>query len=221
MGRYELVGYDRNLKETIIKTKTKKKLTILEADKFTTLFQDTNDLTYYLYNKGYLNDLLISHYLLQYKYNKTNKYFDVLYNKDKEIIKATNKNNKLFKYLIINLLKNISSNIPEMAHNNSYINDYIYNKIEEYRILSKVGSLNETKKIVNDIERELLKEYLQIRKLYIFTNLYKENNKQIKIIGESTDPYIQYLIEKANRGDRKAYEELKDMDLEKTLNLIL
>ena len=67
---------------------------------------------------------------------------------------------------------------------------------------------------------------MQIRKLYIVINIYKrkKNIKEIKskkVIGESNDPYIEYLITKANLGDSNAYEELKNMDLEKTLNLIL
>jgi len=54
-------------------------------------------------------------------------------------------------------------------------------------------------------------------------HIYKEKNVSNdirKVKGESDDPYIEYLIEKANIGDIDAYEELKNMDLEKTLNLV-
>lgn len=226
MGRYELVGFNEHLKGKIIKTKTGNKLTILEADKFTTLFNNSADLTNYLYKKGYLNDLKIVDYALLYKYNKSNRYIECLYSQDRKLVEINNPNNIYFKQLITYLLNNVNTTLPELAHNHFYINDYIYNKLLEYRILLRVGSVKELNKIFRDIEKELSKEYLQIRKLYIVINMYKrkKNIKEIKskkVIGESNDPYIEYLITKANLGDSNAYEELKNMDLEKTLNLIL
>ncbi len=223
MGRYELVCFDKNLNIKIIKSKTGKKMTILEADKFTTLFTDSADLTNYLYKRGYLKDKEILYYALAYKYNKSNRYFDCLYKNDRKLIEINNINNSLFNKLVMYLLTNVNTLLPEYAHNHSYINDYIYNKLLEYRVLKKVGSVNELNKIHRDIIKELAKEYLQIRKLYMLEHIYKEKNVSNdirKVKGESDDPYIEYLIEKANIGDIDAYEELKNMDLEKTLNLV-
>ena len=77
-------------------------------------------------------------------------------------------------------------------------------------------------RIVYQIKRELLKEYLQIRKLYTFIGRNKKENNiklNVKVIGSTDDSYINYLIESANNGNFESYEELKNMDLEKTLNL--
>ena len=56
VGRYELVAVDKNKKGKIIASKNNKKLTLQEADIFTSLFQDKNELAYYLYSKGYIDE---------------------------------------------------------------------------------------------------------------------------------------------------------------------
>ena len=44
-------------------------------------------------------------------------------------------------------------------------------------------------------------------------------NVKRAVVGESDDPYIDYLINQVKNGNEDAYEELKGMDLEKTLSL--
>lgn len=225
MGRYELVGFDENKKGKVIKTKNSKKLTILEADEFTTLFNNSHELSYYLYKKDYLDDFIPLEYCLLYKHNKMNRFIECLYSDSREIVllgQNLNGMSKDFVYLLSYLIKNINTMFPEYAHESKYINDYIYNKILEYRALYKKENFKELNRIIYQIKRELLKEYLQIRKLYTFIRKNKKETNiklSVKVIGSTDDSFINYLIESANNGNFESYEELKNMDLEKTLNL--
>lgn len=224
VGRYELVAVDKNKKGKIIVSKNNKKLTLQEADIFTSLFQDKNELAYYLCSKGYIDETP-EMFVLLYHTNKKSRYLNCLYKENNDIIKiakASKENNKvniynsLFGKLLSYLIRNADSEFIEYAYHYKYINKYVYDKLLEYRY-------NKSNSIINAIERELSKEYLQVRKLYSIIKLY--NNKKVdnslrrKIVGESNDPYIDYLVEKANMGSESAYEELKQMDLEKILSL--
>ena len=233
VGRYELVAVDKNGRGKVVVSKNKKKLTLQSADIFTGLFNNKDDLGFYLYQKGYI-DYNPSKFVLLYKVNKTSKFLDCLYSDDKEIIKlakSSRENNKIntystvFGYLFSYLIKNADTEFIEYAYYHKYINKYIYDKILEYRDSIKNRS-NNANIIVRSIERELAKEYLQVRKLYSIIKIYR-NRKMVDItinvkrtvVGESDDPYINYLICQVKNGNEDAYEELKGMDLEKTLSL--
>lgn len=230
VGRYELVAVDKNKNGKIIVSKDNKKLTLQEADIFTSLFNDKNELAYYLYSKGYINEKP-EMFVLLYHINKKCCFLNCLYKEDNDIItlaKSSKENNKINTYnsifgkILSYLIRNVNSDFIEFAYNYKYINKYVYDKLIEYRY-------NRSNGIVKSIERELSKEYLQIRKLYsiikIYNNLDKKDKVKIaeyntrKVTGESNDPYIEYLIGKANMGYENAYEELKQMDLEKILSL--
>lgn len=219
-GRYELVAVNYSKKGQIIQSKNNKKLTLQDADIFTSLFNNKDELTYYLRNKGYI-DFEPKMYVLLYKANKKLRYLDCLYKEDEPIItlaRSSKKDNKIntfnstFGYSLSFLIRNADTNFIEYAYNYKYINKYVYDKLIEYRH-------NKSNLIVKSIERELSKEYLQIRKLYSIIKLYKNSKMNKKVTGESEDPYIQYLIEEANKGNENAFDELKQMDLEKTLGL--
>lgn len=224
VGRYELVAVDKNRNGKIIPSKNGKKLTLQEADIFTSLFNNKTELAYYLYQKGYIEYEPENFYLL-YHANKKIRYIEVLYKCDERIIPLArssreinkiNPYNSVFGSLVSYLLRKVNTELIEFAYNNKYINKYVYEKLIEY----KHNPCNHT---IQNIEKELAKEYLQIRKLYTVIKLYsnkKINNKQRrKIIGSTNDPYLEYLIDLANAGSESAYEEIKQMDLEKTLNL--
>lgn len=219
-GRYELVAVDYNKRGQIIQSKNKKKLTLQDADIFTSLFNNKEELTYYLRKKEYIN-YNPKMYVLLYKANKKLRYLDCLYKEDEEIIKlarSSKKDNKIntynrtFGYLLSFLIRNADTNFVEYAYHYKYINKYVFDKLIEYRH-------NKSNLLVKSIERELSKEYLQTRKLYSIVKIYKNNKMNKKVTGESEDPYIQYLIDEANKGNENAFEELKQMDLEKTLGL--
>ena len=115
MGRYELVGFDENKKGKVIKTKNSKKLTILEADEFTTLFNNSHELSYYLYKKDYLDDFIPLEYCLLYKHNKMNRFIECLYSDSREIVllgQNLNGMSKDFVYLLSYLIKNINTMFP-------------------------------------------------------------------------------------------------------------
>lgn len=243
VGRYELVAVGKNGKGNIITSKNEKKLTLQEADIFTSLFNDKNELSYYLYSKGYITETP-EMFVLLYHVNKKCCYLKCLYKEDNEFIKiakgskGNNKvdtNNSLFCTLLSFLIKNADNDFVEYAYDHKYINKYIYDKLIEYKY-------NKSNYIIKAIAKELSKEYLQVRKLYSIMKIYNNVNKSIceetinknneqhiinvedkvlrrKIVGESSNPYIEYLIEKANMGCENAYEELKGMDLEKILSL--
>ena len=232
VGRYELVAVDKSGIGKIIISKNKKKLTLQSADIFTGLFNNKDELAFYLYQKGYI-DYNPSKFVLLYKVNKTSKFLDCLYSDDKEIIKlakSSRENNKIntystvFGYLFSYLIKNADTEFIEYAYNHKYINKYVFDKLIEYR--DSVKNRSNTNIIIKSIEKELSKEYLQVRKLYSIIKIYR-NRKMVDItinvkrtvVGESDDPYIDYLINQVKNGNEDAYEELKGMDIEKTLSL--
>lgn len=220
-GRYELVALNNQNQGKIIVSKNEKKLTLQEADLFTGLFNNKEELSHYLTSKGYL-DFIPKKFVLLYVYNKKNKYLDCLYKEDEKILQLARESkegkiktsNVYFNYLVLYLLKNANYDLIEFMYDFKYINKYLYDKLCEYK---------ETKSqsIVQSIKRELSKEYSQIRKIYTLEKQNKTNQKRKKVAGTSDDPYIEYLIEKANQNNEEAYEELKQMDLEKTLNIKL
>lgn len=219
LGRYELVGINYNNQGTIIPTKNGKKLTLKEADLFTSLFENKDELYYYLNQKGLIN-FVPQKFVLIYKCYRQTKYIECIYKDNKELVNMinptnTNKinsNNYYFKYMVTFLTKYMDNELIEYAYEKKYINQYIYEKLIEYKKTRKEF-------ILNKIKQELSKEYLQVRKLYTIIQLYKTNNFEKKVTGTSVDPYIEYLIQKANNNDENAYEELKQMDLEKTHKL--
>ena len=232
VGRYELVAVDKNGIGKVIVSKNKKKLTLQNADIFTGLFNNKDELAFYLYQKGYI-DYNPSKFVLLYKVNKTSKFLDCLYKEDSEIIKlakSSRENNKIntysnvFCYLFSYLIKNADTEFIEYAYNHKYINKYVFDKLIEYR--DSVKNRSNTNIIIKYIEKELSKEYLQVRKLYSIIKIYR-NRKMVDItinvkrtvVGESDDPYIDYLINQVKNGNEDAYEELKGMDIEKTLSL--
>ena len=207
VGRYELVAVDKSGIGKIIISKNKKKLTLQSADIFTGLFNNKDELAFYLYQKGYI-DYNPSKFVLLYKVNKTSKFLDCLYKEDSEIIKlakSSRENNKIntysnvFCYLFSYLIKNADTEFIEYAYNHKYINKYVFDKLIEYR--DSVKNRSNTNIIIKSIEKELSKEYLQVRKLYSIIKIYR-NRKMVDItinvkrtvVGESDDPYIDYLI---------------------------
>ena len=122
------------------------------------------------------------------------------------------------------MIKNADTEFIEYAYNHKYINKYVFDKLIEYR--DSVKNRSNTNIIIKSIEKELSKEYLQVRKLYSIIKIYR-NRKMVDItinvkrtvVGESDDPYIDYLINQVKNGNEDAYEELKGMDIEKTLSL--
>ena len=97
VGRYELVAVDKNKKGKIIASKNNKKLTLQEADIFTSLFQDKNELAYYLCSKGYIDETP-EMFVLLYHTNKKSRYLNCLYKENNDIIKiakASKENNKV------------------------------------------------------------------------------------------------------------------------------
>ena len=178
VGRYELVAVDKNKKGKIIASKNNKKLTLQEADIFTSLFQDKNELAYYLCSKGYIDETP-EMFVLLYHTNKKSRYLNCLYKENNDIIKiakASKENNKvniynsLFGKLLSYLIRNADNEFIEYAYHYKYINKYVYDKLLEYRY-------NKSNSIIKAIERELSKEYLQVRKLYSIIKLY--NNKKV------------------------------------------
>ena len=232
VGRYELVAVDKNGRGKVVVSKNKKKLTLQSADIFTGLFNNKDELAFYLYQKGYI-DYNPSKFVLLYKVNRGSKFLDCLYKEDSEIIKLAKsyrESNKIntystvFGYLFSYLIKNADTEFIEYAYNHKYINKYVFDKLIEYR--DSVKNRSNTNIIIKSIEKELSKEYLQVRKLYSIIKIYR-NRKMVDItinvkrtvVGESDDPYIDYLINQVKNGNEDAYEELKGMDLEKTLSL--
>lgn len=219
-GRYELVAVDYCNKGKVIQSKNGGKLSLAEADIFTGLFNNKEELNYYLFKKEYI-DFNVKKFVLLYYVNKKSRYFDCLYKEDRDLIslahlfkknKKVSTNNSLLNYLVSYLVKNNNDDFIEYAYSHKYINKYLYEKLLEYRY-------GNNKLIIKNIINELSKEYLQIRKIYELKKNYNKNIVDKKVIGSSDDPYIQYLIDKANNNDENAYEELRLLDLEKTMNL--
>ena len=133
VGRYELVAVDKNKKGKIIASKNNKKLTLQEADIFTSLFQDKNELAYYLCSKGYIDETP-EMFVLLYHTNKKSRYLNCLYKENNDIIKiakASKENNKvniynsLFGKLLSYLIRNADNEFIEYAYHYKYINKYV------------------------------------------------------------------------------------------------
>jgi len=245
VARYELVAIDAYNNGKVLDTKTGTKLTLQQLDLFTTTFSSPEHLTFYLKEKGYLDDFNPINYVAVYKVNKTNRYLNCYYKNDTDIIKlakSSSDNNKVNEYngiyrkIINEFFQIIKSKkrkeFLEYILINRYINEYVYNKIIDYLVKFKNNApYKELIKTEKQITRELTKEYLQVRKLYDAIKTFKmykakletdyENNKRKIIKGEYNDPYIEYLITRANNNDDNAYEELMNIELEKTKGLNL
>jgi len=244
-ARYELVGVDSQNKGKVIESKKGTKLTLQELDLFTTLFSSPQELTMYLKQKGYLDDFHPVNYVAIYKVNNTHRYVNCCYKSETDIItlakssKNTNKVNErcgILRNLLNTLFCSITSanmqGFLEFALTNRYINEYIYKKMIEYKkAVLHYATYNETTQLQRQITNELTKEYLQVRKLYDGLNAYKARKrrididfgeiKKVVITGNTDEPYINYLVQRANKGDENAYEELMGMELEKTRGLKL
>lgn len=245
VARYELVAIDSYNNGKVLDTKDGTKLTLQQLDLFTTTFSSPEHLTYYLKEKGYLDGFNPINYVAVYKVNKTDRYLNCYYKGENEIInlaKTSSDNNKVNEYsgayrkIINEFFQIIKSKkrkeFLDYALINRYINEYVYNKIIDYLVKFKNNApYKELIKIERQITRELTKEYLQVRKLYDAIKTFKmykakleteyENNKRKIIKGEYNDPYVEYLIIRANNDDDNAYEELMSMELDKTKQLNL
>lgn len=245
VARYELVAIDAYNNGKVLDTKTGSKLTLQQLDLFTTTFTSPEHLTFYLKEKGYLQDFEPINYAAVYKANKTDRYLNCFYKNDTDIInlaKSSSSNNKVNEYCgvyrkIINEFFQIikSKKRKEFLDHiliNKYINEYVYNKIIDYLVKFKNNAPYKVLLMIErQITRELTKEYLQVRKLYEAIKTFKmykvkleveqKNNKRKIIKGEYNEPYIEYLITRANKGDDNAHEELMAMELEKTKELNL
>ena len=245
VARYELVALDSYNNGKVLDTKTGSKLTLQQLDLFTTTFVSPEHLTFYLKSKGYLEAFNPINYVAVYKVNKTDRYLNCYYKNDTDIIslaKSSSDNNKVNEYngvyrkIINEFFQIIKSKdmkgFLDYTLINRYINEYVYNKIIDYLVKFKNNApYKELIKIERQITRELTKEYLQVRKLYDAIKTFKmykaklevdhKNNKRKVINGEYSDPYVEYLIVRANNGDDNAYEELMSMELDKTKQLNL
>lgn len=244
-ARYELVALDSSNNGRVIDAKTNSKLTLQQLDLFTTKFSSPEHLTFYLKSKGYLDNFNPVNYVALYRANKEERYLNCYYKNETDIInlanstKDSNKVNEysgIYRKIVNDFFQIIKSKemkgFLDYVLINKYINEYIYNKIIDYIIKFKNNVPYKQLLIIErQITRELTKEYLQVRKLYGAIKTFKEykakleigqlNNKRKIIKGEYQESYIEYLIEKANLGDKNAYEELMNMELDKTKELNL
>lgn len=185
VARYELVAVDEHKNGHLIVSKKGPKLTLQEIDLFTTLFKSSEEMTLYLDRKNYLNGIKPVKYVALYTANKAKRYVDCCYKEDQDIIslaissKETNKVNiyNSASIKLINTLLYSDGEMLDFLYENKYINDHIYQKMLEYK-----ASYTGAQRLQLQIERELTKEYLQIRKLYsgikAFRKLCDEKHKE-------------------------------------------